>query len=203
MNVRLQQHLDFLAGVYFDNRLQFNSYGVNIQFTTRTTDNTELNIAMERVKYFMRAEMVNTVFLNQDHDTAAECLDALGVNLTTLPGDPVDQVVGIMLYCKLNAIMEGRMVVSSLDITSALSDNVWYLHDQEESLGPFTTDGWWDLPTCQHSSLDLELATDKVLKVVPNIWTELGLTWPESKPEHTANTIVYANFGHNEDNTVR
>jgi hypothetical protein len=35
----------------------------------------------------------------------------MGINVTTLPEEPVDQIIGMMLYYKLNAIMEGRMIV--------------------------------------------------------------------------------------------
>ena len=200
MNVRLQYDLDFLAGIYYDERLQLNSYSISMSLLTKTTDALNTNIAMDRLKMFMHGELANTVFINQTAKERAEMLQIMGVNVTTLPEEPVDQIVGMMLYYKLNAIMEGRMTVTRLDLMSALGDSVWYQHDaDEDSPGPFRAEGWWHESTVQHNTVDVEDVGDNVVKVVPNAWIEYGLTWPEDTVEPTANTVVFANFSKNED----
>jgi hypothetical protein len=167
---------------------------------TKTMDALNTNIAMDRLKMFMHGELANTVFINQDAKERAEMLQIMGVNVTTLPEEPVDQIIGMMLYYKLNAIMEGRMTVTRLDLMSVLGDSVWYQHDaDEDSPGPFRAEGWWHEPTVQHNTVDVGDAGDNVVKVVPNAWIEYGLTWPENTPEPTANTVVFANFTRNED----
>jgi hypothetical protein len=120
------------------------------------------------------------------------------VNVTTLPEEPVDQIVGMMLYYKLNAIMEGRMIVSGLDISSVLGDSVWYMHDEEDSAGPFAKDGWWHKASIQHETLEPEATPDNVVKVMSTGWHEMGLDWPEDKSA-TGNTVVFANFPKNEN----
>ena len=200
MNVRLQYDLDFLAGIYYDDRLQLNSYSISMSLLTKTTDALNTNIAMDRLKMFMHGELANTVFINQTAKERAEMLQIMGVNVTTLPEEPVDQIVGMMLYYKLNAIMEGRMTVTQLDLMSALGDSVWYQHDADEDApGPFRAEGWWHESTVQHNTVDVEDVGDNVVKVVPNAWIEYGLTWPEDTVEPTANTVVFANFSKNED----
>ena len=200
MNVRLQYDLDFLAGIYYDERLQLNSYSISMSLLTKTTDAVNTNIAMDRLKMFMHGELANTVFINQALRERAEMLQIMGINVTTLPEEPVDQIVGMMLYYKLNAITEGRMAVTRLDLMSALGDSVWYQHDaDEDSPGPFRAEGWWHEPTIQHDTVAQGDAGDNVVKVVPNAWIEYGLTWPEDTPEPTANTVVFANFTRNED----
>lgn len=200
MNVRLQYDLDFLAGIYYDERLQLNSYSISMSLLTKTTDAVNTNIAMDRLKMFMHGELANTVFINQTAKERAEMLQIMGVNVTTLPEEPVDQIVGMMLYYKLNAIMEGRMTVTRLDLMSALGDSVWYQHDaDEDSPGPFRAEGWWHESTVQHNTVDVEDVGDNVVKVVPSPWIEYGLTWPEDTVEPTANTVVFANFSKNED----
>jgi hypothetical protein len=124
-------------------------------------------------------------------------LAVLGVNVTTLPADPVDQVVGIMLYCKLNAIMEGRMTVDSLNIASQLGDQVWYLHDAQDNLDMFTVDGWWHSPSAQHHTLTLDAYPDNVIQVAPSAWIEHGLLWPEATTESSGGTVVFGNFPKN------
>ena len=200
MNVRLQYDLDFLAGIYYDDHLQINSYSVSMSLLTKTADAASTNTAMNRLKAFMHGELANTVFINQDARERAEMLNIMGVNVTTLPEEPVDQIIGMMLYYKLNAIMEDRMTVVRLDLMSVLGDSVWYQHDAEEdSPGPFRAEGWWHEPTVQHNTIEADGLATNVLKVVPNAWVEYGLTWPEETAESTANTVVFANFTKNED----
>ena len=90
------------------------------------------------------------------------------------------------------------MVVTKLDIQSYLGDSVWYQFDEEDSLGPFNTDGWWHKPNCQHNAIELEPVPEKVVKVAGTGWTEYGLDWPEAPAENTGNTVVFANFQNNE-----
>ncbi len=201
MNIRLQYDLEFLGGIYYDNALRLNSYSINLQVLTRTTDPMELNIAWERLKAFVYGELENTVFINQKLQEQAEMLAMLGVNVTTLPEDPVDQVVGIMLLCKLNAIFEGRLHISQLDISSSFGDHVWYLIDEEDGVGVFAEDGWWHEPTVSHSNVNIEKTPDNIVKVSPSAWLEYGLTWPDSvdKKSKKPHTVVYAKFPKNEN----
>jgi hypothetical protein len=126
----------------------------------------------------------------------------MGVNVTTLPEEPVDQIVGMMLYYKLNAIMEGRMEIVQLDISSRLGDGVWYMHDEDDLSGPFAHEGWWHQSGVQHDSLETADTMINVVKVAPNAWIEYGLMWPETETtqtNQTANTVVFANFSKHED----
>ena len=198
MNVRLQYDLEFLAGIYYDDQLQMNSYSVSVNLLTKTADPASTNIAMDRLKYFVHGVLESTVFINQTNVERAEMLSIMGVNITTLPEEPVDQIVGMMLYYKLNAIMEGRMVVASLDISSALGDSVWYQHDEEDSSGPFRADGWWHKASIQHDTIEPETASANIVKVMSTGWHEMGLDWPEDKPP-TGNTVVFANFSKDEN----
>ena len=200
MNVRLQYDLDFLAGIYYDDQLQLNSYSISMSLLTKTMDAFNTNTAMNRLKAFLHGELANTVFVNQDAKERTEMLNIMGVNVTTLPEEPVDQIIGMMLYYKLNAIMEGRMTVTRLDLSSILGDSVWYQHDEEEdSPGPFRAEGWWHASTVQHDSILESVTADNVVRVIPNAWHELGLIWPEQETEPTANTVVFANFTKNEN----
>ncbi len=126
MNVRLQYDLEFLGGIYFEEQLQMNQYSVSLNLVTGTADPADTNTAMDRVKAFVFGELEHSVFMNGAQRERAELMHMMGINVTTLPEEPVDQIIGMMLYYKLNAIMEGRMTVRSLDISSTLGDAVWY-----------------------------------------------------------------------------
>jgi ABC-type Fe2+-enterobactin transport system substrate-binding protein len=185
--------LEFLGAVYFADELQLNSYQVNLSLVTNTKNSLKINVAMERLKAFVYSELANAVYIHQDQTDVAEMLQMIGSNMVTLPEEPVDQIVGMMLYSKLNAIMEGVMTVVSLDISSSLGDDVWYQHDDEDSMGSFAADGWWHLPTVQHDSLSVAGADTKVVEVRPNAWIDYGLMWPD-ETNNKDHSVVYANF---------
>lgn len=199
MNVRLQYDVDFLAGVYYDDAIQLNSYSASLSMVTKTTDPVETNVAMDRLKSFIGSTLQHTVFINQAHTEQSEMLAWCGVNVTTLPEEPVDQIVGMMLYHKLNAIMEGRIEITQLDISSSLGDGVWYLHDEDDSSGPFAKDGWWHQPSTQHETLEPEAVDDNVVKVISTGWYELGLDWPTESTPQNENTVVFGKFPKNEN----
>jgi len=198
MNVRLQYDLEFLAGVYYEDQLQMNRYTVSLNLLTKTKDSASTNIALDRVKAFVHGALESTVFINQTNQERAEMMQLMGINVTTLPEEPVDQIIGMMLYYKLNAIMEGRMTVTGLDIASTLGDSVWYQHDEEDIAGPFAQDGWWYRASMQHESVERDTVPDNVVKVTSTGWYEMNLEWPESTAPVSASTVVFANFPKNE-----
>lgn len=203
MNVKLRYDLDFLGGIYFEDQLQMNQYSVSLNLVTGTKDPADTNTAMDRLKAFVFGELEHSVFMNGAQRERAELMHMMGINVTTLPEEPVDQIIGMMLYYKLNAIMEGRMMVHSLDISSTLGDAVWYQHDDEDLPGPFSQDGWWHDSTVRHNTADFAEKDAHVLKVEPNAWVDYGLLWPNEQPLNTTttagNTVVFGNFPKNEN----
>ena len=198
MNVRLQYDLDFLAGIYYEDQLQMNSYSVSLNLLTKTKDSASTNIALDRAKAFVHGALESSVFINQANMERAEFMQMMGIRVTTLPEEPVDQIIGMMLYYKLNAIMEGRMAVTGLDISSTLGDSVWYQHDEEDAAGPFAVDGWWHRASMQHESVEREPEPGNIVKVTSTGWYELNLEWPENTAPVSDNTVVFANFPKNE-----
>ena len=192
MNVRLQYSMPFTAGVYWEDRMIMNNYVARAYMVTNCSDNISQNTAFERIKYFVYSELNSTIFVNQANQDICRQFVSAGLKITTLPAEPVDQLIGIMLYCKLNAIMEDYMVINEMEISSDLGDSMVYLHAADESLGPFEDTGWWhdsDLIHCDTNLID----SDKVVAMHrAGAWRELDLAWPESETAtETDNTVVF------------
>ena len=198
MNVRLQYDLEFLAGIYYEDQLQMNKYTVSLNLLTKTKDSVSTNIALDRVKAFVYGALESSVFINQANMERAEMMQLMGISVTTLPEEPVDQIIGMMLYYKLNAIMEERMIVTSLDLASTLGDSVWYQHDAEDLSGPFAAEGWWHRASMQHETVEREPVPENIVKVTSTGWYELNLDWPENSAPMSDNTVVFAKFPKNE-----
>jgi hypothetical protein len=174
-----------------------NNYKLIIEFTTVSDDSGDQNIALDRIRYFVQHQLESSVFINGNNREQCELLSRAGVRLTTLPEEPVDQVVGIMLHCKLNAITEDRMVITQTEISSELGENIAYLHDDDEQLGPLSDTGWWRDSDASHCDRQL-ISTDNVVTMNFNrSWRELNLQWTQESSvidvEHD-NKLVFADF---------
>jgi hypothetical protein len=194
MNVRVIAPLNFSAGIFHNDELRMNNYFARIHMYTNCVDNESQGIAMERLKHFVYGEMDSTIFINENNtEKCFQMLDC-GLNITTLPGDPVDQLIGIMLYYKLSAVMEGRIIITDVEVSSAIGDNIIYVHSDNETPNLEISD-WWqtaDLNHCNIYDHDQEILS--INRLGP--WRELELTWPvEVEKTETDNTVVFADFG--------
>lgn len=195
MNVRLRHTMNFTAGVYYGDEMRMNNYSLTIYMTTNSSGAADHNVAFERVKYFVYNQMDSTIFVNQAHQDKCNQFVSAGLSVTTLPGEPVDQLVGLMLYYKLNAIMEDRIIVDETEIASALGENIVYMHGEHEITDVGTMPDWWTSADTVHSDY-VPISADKIVSMHPNtVWRELDLTWPEPETvPDTGNIVVFADF---------
>ena len=205
MNVRLQFSIAFPASVWFDDEFLTTNYSLAIKFLTQTLDPQDQNIALDRVKYFLLNELHSTVFINQTDIERAEAFTDVGLNVTTLPEEPVDQVVCIMLYYKLNAIMEGRMKITELVFSSDAGDNIEYFHSEHEHTGLFPATGWWHEPTLKHSDVELEDEEDATKNIFDfssgDEWADQELGWAQEEVTQDLGQVVFANFNQDPNDT--
>jgi len=197
MNVRLKYSTTFTAGVFYDSQLLINHYRLTVSFTTVSDDPDNQNIALDRIKYFVHRQLESSVFVNDSNQEQCQRLSAAAVRITTLPEEPVDQIVGVMLHCKLNAIVEDQMIITEIELASELGENISYLHDDKESLGPLALTGWWNESDASHCNQQL-ISSDNVVAMRANhSWKDLNLHWhnesivPDVDPD---NKLVFADF---------
>lgn len=199
MNVRLEYTMHFNAGVHYYGQLIMNSYKLTVYMVTHTAEAELTNIAFDRMKYFVTEVLDSTVFINKEEQEACRLYHAAGVKVTTLPNEPVDQIVGVMLFHKLNAIMEGRISVMETELSSTIGDNMVYLHSENEESKDLIFPAWWTTPDLTHHDFEFNEG-DKVFSLYPgnySQWTELNMGWPDDEPKETGN-IVFADFGKDE-----
>jgi hypothetical protein len=195
MNVRLRHTMPFTAGVYYGGEMRMNHYTATLHMTTNSTDAADHNVAFERIKYFVYNKLDSTIFINQEHQSKCQQFINAGLSVTTLPGDPVDQLIGLMLYYKLNAIMEDRIIVDETEISSMLGENMTYLHSDNEHTDIGEPPAWWTTVDPVHSDFVL-IEADKVVTMhASSAWRELDLAWKENQPQvETGNIVVFRDF---------
>jgi len=189
MNVKIEYPAEFLSAVYWNEQVMFNRYTARCEMITGTKDNIEQNIALERLKYILFVQMQNSVFVDSKEKAAIKRLEAAGLRTVVLPEQPVDQIIGMMLYSKLDAVMEGRIVMSQLRLSSDLGENIVYSHNEIETIGPFQQKGWWNSP--EPACFDSKSPGGKVVSISTKTvsWQSLDLHWSQDQ-EQTENTVV-------------
>lgn len=202
MNVKIGCTLRFTAGAWFNSHLIMNNYTTTLKLLTITSDHNNQNIALDRVKYLVEQCLTDTVFICDSETDQIELLQAAGVGVTVLPEEPVDQVIGMALFSKFNAIMEGNMLVRSILLSSEAGDDIIYEHDSAEDNHPFeNTAGWWNNHEPTHALESAEGEPDNlVILPVGKLWREVGLEWnTDTGVETQENILVFAEFKNDKD----
>jgi hypothetical protein len=117
-----------------------------------------------------------------------------------MPEDPVDQILGIMLYHKLNAITENHMVITDIEISSTHGENIWYLHSNNELSPSILQPEWWTSIDLTHCDFDVETSEKVVELAQPTTWRDLDLSWSSNVADsELENTVVFADFKKNHE----
>lgn len=174
---------------------------MELAITTNTSNAEDHVVSLNRLNHFIYNEMANTVYIHQNDVAQIQALTSAGIKVTTMPEQPIDQIIGIALYCKLNAILQERMFVNGVTIQSDLGDNVRYLHSDRESAGPLEQPGWWQDPTPMHSDFKSSASKKHVVRLNRTLtWQNLDMEWSDAEPvDNTGNTVVFAKFGPDEN----
>ena len=200
MTARIKRNFSFQAGVYFKDNFYLNLYTTCIYFDIETTSAMEQFVSMERVKHFFSHCLENCIFVDENHTTVIEKYVEASLKVCTLPTDPFDQILAIMLVKKLNSILEGRMIITDISVTSLYSDDINHLHSIEENFGPFNESGWWNDPSPKYNNINSinSSKSKKLVKLVKQSvsWDELSLSFDVKDPFETSKNseIVFVNF---------
>lgn len=197
MNVRLRKNLVWYSGLVFQENFCVNHYEADIDLMTVTSDHNEQNIAYERMKSWVY-QVLNDSILISENDPSLPRFQATGARIIILPEPPVDQILGIMLYLKLNSIMQNRMVVTDVTVKSSQGDDMCYLHSVGESFGEnLVNDGWWSDPRptwtdARPRGKEKVVALDRFPE-----WKDYGLEWDNGDAK--GQNVVFAKFNKNEN----
>lgn len=198
MTARISRSFTFQSGAYFKSVFFMNTYDADIHFTVESTNVREQNIALDRVNHLFDKKLESAIFIDETETEVIQKYMDADLRVCTLPELPYDQVIGIMLLLKINAITERRLTVTDIAITSKLSDGVNCHHSEDETIGPFAKEGWWHENSLKVNNLTKNNKSKKVVKLVKNTstWDDLYLGWDEEVLPFTGSSseIVFASF---------
>lgn len=180
MTISISRDFEFQAGVYFQGSFLMNLYELTVYMDVNTDSIREQNVAMERIKYFLNSCLESGIFIQDTENKVIEKYHTAGFKLSTLPEEPYDQIIALLLLVKLNAITDGKLTITDIILGSRLSDDVKFSCDLESPTGPFSEAGWWSSNT--PSTVDINKVTkkEKIVKLVkPQTvdWDHVDLDW--------------------------
>jgi hypothetical protein len=176
MNVRLRNDFYLKSAVWYDDSFKINNYTISCDFITVSDRSQDHIVALDRINYLF--DFCNDAcFINQNQTKKIRSLKSCNIKVIDLPQEPVDQIVGLVLFYKINAICEQKFLCTDLDISSELGSNIHYLHSDHERTAAVPDTGWW-----HDSSPNFHVITrqpnKKIVKFpVMDNWQNLDLFW--------------------------
>ena len=143
MNAQIEKEFKFQAGLYFSDQFFLNLYTLSVHMEVSTESIREQNIAMERIHYFLYDKLEHAFFIKDTEKKLIDKLTNLGMKACPIPEEPYDQIIALVLISKLNAITEGRLIITDIVIESRLSDGVKFKENAETAQHVLGQNGWW------------------------------------------------------------
>lgn len=179
MATRIERDFSFQAGVHFEGNFIMNVYNLTLLMEVETLSIVEQNIAMDRIIYFLEDTLANSVFVESTEKKAIEKYTQADIKVSTVPEEPYDQIITILLILKLNAIAEGRLNITDIYLESELSDSVRFSYDIETARhNPFGNKGWWLDSSTSIADVEKNTKKEKIVRLVKHSdWANVGLEW--------------------------
>lgn len=193
MATKIEREFAFQAGVYFEGEFLMTIYELSLKMEVNTESIKEQNIAMDRIHYFLHDCLGNSIFVQDSEKKVIEKYIQADIKVCTLPEEPYDQIITILLLLKLNAITEGKLHITELTLHSGLSDDVKFVYDIETvSNHPFGNKGWWADSNTNITYVTKTNKKDKIVRLIKQYcdWDSVGLDWEQK--EHTATEIIFS-----------
>ena len=179
-NSRIQKNFTFQAAIHFNDKFFVNLYEMDAKMEIFTEDTREQNIAVERISHFLGSVIEDCLFVSINEKEAISKYSNAGIKVCTVPEDPYDQIIGMVLLNKCNAIMEGKIVMTDILFGSKLSNLIKFELNHEVAKVEYDGKHWYnDSTLCM---MDKFSKKDKIVNLFDHkhdTWEDLDLTWKE------------------------
>jgi len=154
--------------VLLSERLWPNDTEVTLHLTPKNNDAEAQNITFEKYRYIFAKILQNSIFIGR-HKDDYKTFFKYTKSLIDFPVKPVDQIVGVCLFAKLNAIGGDTLRVNAIDIESWQGENLKFIITNDSPEGEFVPKGvdeyyWWNDPEPNFTNIGKDRLT----------WQEIG-----------------------------
>lgn len=175
MGTKLTHNIGFSAVVVDGARVFPNTYNLKLNMLITTDNRSCQNIALQRILFFINEVFGGSIFINASNENANKFQKlAKDSHVIVFPDDPFDQIIGMILFNKLESIAESFIEMESIEIGSNISPNLFYTIDEFEGFESELEEPWW-------IRADLTTTDDpKIAKKIPS-WEDINLGWEENE----------------------
>ena len=134
----------FKSIIIVDNELFQNKYNVKLHITPHTADLSEQTAYFERLKNMYEIVFNNTI-TTWRHEKLYHTLSKVSNNrFIELPKPPYDQIMAAVCFCKSNAILDSKITINKLELSSWQGDGITYSVDKDgKELLLLDVDDWF------------------------------------------------------------
>jgi hypothetical protein len=121
----------FKSIIVVDSELFSNEYKIEISLSTHTANLKEQTAYFERLKNLFEQVFANTITTWRD-DKLYPILKANTNNrFIELPKPPYDQIMAAVCFCKANSILDSKITINNISLSSWQGDGITYTVDKD------------------------------------------------------------------------
>ncbi len=121
----------FKSIIIVDGELFSNEYKLNISLTPYTADLKEQTTYFERLKNLFEQVFANTITTWRDEPLYQNLRTATTNRFIQLPKPPYDQIMAAVCFCKANSILDSKIVINYIELSSWQGDGITYKVDKD------------------------------------------------------------------------
>jgi hypothetical protein len=143
-------------------------------------------VALERISVFFNQVLDNALIIHAEHQLVDLFECGTNTRVLMLPTEPSIQVLALALMEKISAIVQDRLLIDFVSVSSSLTGAAEYMFDLSDTDPRLTaSDTWWKRADLTISDYVHELESGETIVLGLDFnWGELGLSWePEAITE--------------------
>lgn len=182
MNVNIRKTFKFQCLTALEEATTITSFSATVFMVPETESSDNHYIAYERISHWIHEVLDNSVLISRDNKNLSH-FENIGMRCLILPDEPHDHFVAALMQVKLNAICEGELCVTDVELCNVLNDGIIYMQSSEDDPMIFAEAGWWQDATpswfAKHAK---NKSHTKVISLTPKVsWKDHDLAWANVK----------------------
>jgi|TARA_B100000085_G_scaffold269256_1_gene280511 hypothetical protein len=117
--------------IIVDGELFQNEYSVKLHLTPYTADLQEQTKYFDRLKNLFEQIFANTITTWRQEPLYHLLKESSSNRFIELPKPPYDQIMAAVNFCKANTIMDGKILINKLELSSWQGDGITYSVDKD------------------------------------------------------------------------
>jgi len=121
----------FKSIIIVDGELFANEYKLKISLTPHTASLKEQTEYFERLKNLFEQVFANTITTWRDEPLYNTLKKSSTNRFIELPKPPYDQIMAAVCFCKANSILDSKIVINNIELSSWQGDGITYTVDKD------------------------------------------------------------------------